>query len=111
VVELADDGKREDVDLRVARRAVAPPLGVMIAADRRRTGDAGNAGFLECLACGRLMGIQPPDRVALGNDPAAGVARSDQQSPKRAIRFSAIGQGGDLVDGRLPFCRCVWVSR
>jgi hypothetical protein len=49
------------------------------------------------------MRIEPADQIAFWNDPAAGVARGDEEGAERAILFGAIGQGGNLVDDSLRF--------
>jgi hypothetical protein len=54
----------------------------MVAADRGGAGDARNAGFFERLARRRLMRIEAADQIAFRNDPAARVARGDEQGAK-----------------------------
>jgi hypothetical protein len=75
----------------------------MIAADRGRAGDARNSGLLEGFARCRLVGIEPADQIAFGDDPAAGVARRDEERSEGAVILGAIGQGGNLVDDSLRF--------
>jgi hypothetical protein len=101
MVELGDDREREDLDRDVAIGAVAAALGVTVAADRGRAGDAGDPRFLERLARGGLMRIEPADEIAFWNDPATGVARGDEEGTEGAVLLGAIGQGGNLVDDSL----------
>jgi hypothetical protein len=101
VVELGDDREREDLDLDIAVGAVAPPLGVMVAADRDRAGNARDPRLFERLARRGLMRIEAADQIALRNDPATRIARRDEKGAKGAVLFGAIGQGGDLVDDSL----------
>ena len=49
------------------------------------------------------MRVQAADGIALGQNPAFGFARGDEQQAHIAVGVAAIRQCGNLVDGGAPW--------
>ena len=97
VGRLLGNHQREQIDRQYARRAETAVLDVAEGAERGRTDDAAHAALLPRLDRRRLVVRPPRHQIALGHDPAAGVARGDEQHLGLAIGTDAIGQRSDLI--------------
>src|SRR3546814_1190154 len=86
-VGLLAKQQREQRDVHILRGAVATALGVAILAERGGARNARHAGLFERLVRGGLVQRNYLHRVALGDDPAAQLARGEQHHAR-------VGGGG-----------------